>query len=64
MRLVNALVRANKDFDLLILPNRNHSSVFNDPYVVRRRWDYFVQHLLGIEPPRNYEIKRPLEEFH
>jgi dipeptidyl-peptidase-4 len=64
MRLVNALVRANKDFDLLILPNRNHSSVFNDPYVVRRRWDYFVQHLLGIEPPRNHEIKRPLEESH
>jgi dipeptidyl-peptidase 4 len=64
MRLVNALVRANKDFDLLILPNRNHGSVFNDPYVVRRRWDYFVQHLLGTEPPRNHEIKRPLEESH
>jgi hypothetical protein len=28
------------------------------PYFVRRRWDYFVRHLLGAEPPR-YEIKRP-----
>ena len=28
-------------------------------YVMRRRWDYFVQHLLGAEPPKQYEIKVP-----
>jgi dipeptidyl-peptidase 4 len=56
--LVEALVKANKDFDLLVLPNRDHVYDF-DPYVMRRRWDYFVRYLLGVEPPKNYEIKRP-----
>ncbi|HEX2082052.1 MAG TPA: DPP IV N-terminal domain-containing protein, partial [Xanthomonadaceae bacterium] len=37
--VVDALVKANKDFDLLILPNRNHASG-SDPYFIRRRWDY------------------------
>jgi dipeptidyl-peptidase 4 len=49
-RLMEALINANKDFDLLILPNRNHDFTL-DPYFVRRRWDYFVQHLLCEEPP-------------
>jgi dipeptidyl aminopeptidase/acylaminoacyl peptidase len=55
IQLVDALVRANKDFDLLILPNRNHG-FGTDPYFVRRRWDYFVRYLLGVEPPRGYRI--------
>lgn len=56
IQVVDALIRANKDFDLLILPNRNHS-LGRDPYFTRRKWDYFVRNLLGAEPPRNYEIK-------
>lgn len=56
MRLVDALIKANKDFDLLILPNRNHG-FGNDPYFVRRRWDFLVRHLLGATPPENYQIK-------
>ena len=55
--LVDALIAANKDFDLIIAPNRAHG--LNEPYIVRRRWDYFVRHLLGAEPPAGYEIKRP-----
>ena len=56
--LVNELIKANKDFDLLLLPNRDH--VYDlDPYAMRRRWDYFVRYLMGAEPPQNYEIKRP-----
>ena len=56
--VVDALIKANKDFDLLMLPNRGHG-FGNEPYMVRRRWDYFVKHLLGAEPPREYEMHAP-----
>jgi dipeptidyl aminopeptidase/acylaminoacyl peptidase len=56
--VVDALIKANKDFDLLMLPNRGHG-FGNEPYMVRRRWDYFVKHLLGAEPPQGYELKPP-----
>jgi dipeptidyl aminopeptidase/acylaminoacyl peptidase len=55
--VVNELIRANKDFDLILLPNRAHG-FGNEPYMVRRRWDYFVKNLLGAEPPKEYEIGR------
>jgi len=45
--VVNELIKANKDFDLLLLPNRSHG-FGNEPYMVRRRWDYFVRYLLGL----------------
>ena len=48
--LVDALVAADKDFDLIMMPNRGHG-FGNEPYMMRRRWDYFVRHLLGVEPP-------------
>ena len=51
-RLVDALIKADKDFDLLVLPNRNHGFTL-EPYFIRRRWDYFVRHLLGEEPRRD-----------
>jgi dipeptidyl aminopeptidase/acylaminoacyl peptidase len=54
--VVNALIKANKDFDLLLLPNRHHG-FGSEPYMVRRRWDYFVRYLLGAEPPKEYELK-------
>jgi dipeptidyl aminopeptidase/acylaminoacyl peptidase len=54
--LVNELIKANKDFDLLMLPNRGHG-FGNEPYMVRRRWDYFVKNLLGAEPPHEYQMK-------
>jgi dipeptidyl-peptidase 4 len=56
--VVNELIKANKDFDLLLLPNRNHG-FGNEPYMVRRRWDYFVRYLLGAEPPAGYELRTP-----
>ena len=56
--VVNELIKANKDFDLLLLPNRNHG-FGNEPYMVRRRWDYFVRNLSGGEPPSGYELKPP-----
>jgi dipeptidyl-peptidase-4 len=56
--LVDALIRANKDFDLLLLPNRRHG-FGSEPYMIRRRWDYFVRNLLGAEPPAGYELHPP-----
>ena len=55
--VVDALIEANKDFDLILFPNRGHG-FGNEPYMMRRRWDYFVTHLLGATPPREYQIRR------
>jgi len=60
--VVNELIKANKDFDLLLLPNRHHGFA-NEPYMVRRRWDYFVRYLLGAEPPKEYQLKPPSDPF-
>ena len=58
MRLVDALMKANKNFDMLLVPNMYHGeSGDHRLYLVRRRWDYFVQYLLGVTPPSNFEIK-------
>lgn len=54
--VVDALVKANKDFDLLIFPNARHGYGADSFYMMRRRWDYFVKHLLGAEPPKEYKI--------
>jgi dipeptidyl-peptidase 4 len=53
--LVDALIKENKDFDLLIMPNFPHFCD-GDPYFVRRRWDYFVRHLIESVPPEGYRI--------
>jgi dipeptidyl aminopeptidase/acylaminoacyl peptidase len=55
--LVQALIDANEDFDLIVFPEQRHG-FGNTPYMMRRRWDYFVRHLLGAEPPEGYEIGR------
>ncbi|TGE06583.1 S9 family peptidase [Hymenobacter fodinae] len=55
--VVEALTRANKSYDLVVFPNARHGFGAYGPYMMRRRWDYFVQHLAGAEPPQNYEMK-------
>ncbi|WP_406824337.1 DPP IV N-terminal domain-containing protein [Pedobacter sp. KACC 23697] len=57
--VVEALEKANKSFDLVIFPNSAHGYGSYSPYMMRRRWDYFVQHLLGAEPPKDYQMKGP-----
>ncbi|MGA7525367.1 MAG: DPP IV N-terminal domain-containing protein [Acidobacteriaceae bacterium] len=57
--VVDALVKANKDFDLLMLPNMHHGYGPEANYMTRRRWDYFVRWLLNTEPPHEYELKTP-----
>jgi dipeptidyl-peptidase 4 len=49
MQVVDALVKADKDFDMLVIPGTGHGSA-ETPYGSRRRADYFVRHLLGVEP--------------
>ncbi len=49
MQVVDALIKANKDFELLVLPGVNHTS--GGKYGERKRRDFFVQHLLGLKPP-------------
>ncbi len=57
MLVVEALEKANKSFDLVVFPNSAHGYGVYGPYMMRRRWDYFVKNLLGAEPPVNYELK-------
>ncbi|MFI5069526.1 MAG: DPP IV N-terminal domain-containing protein [Terriglobales bacterium] len=58
MRFADALMKANENFDMLFVPNMYHGESGDHAlYLVRRRWDYFVQYLLGVTPPNNFEIK-------
>ncbi len=56
--VVEALEKANKDYDLVIFPNSAHGYGPYSTYMMRRRWDYFVRNLLGAEPPKEYQFKR------
>jgi dipeptidyl-peptidase-4 len=53
IRVVDALIKANKPFDLMVFPDVGHSL---PPYGVKLVWDYFVKHLMGGVPPSDYEM--------
>ena len=55
--VAEALMKAGKDFDLLMVPNAHHGYGEQTPYIMRRRWDYFVANLAGGVPPREYKPK-------
>lgn len=55
--VVEALEKANKSFDLVLFPNSAHGYGAYGPYMMRRRWDYFVKNLLGAEPPYDYQLR-------
>ncbi|MDC0003466.1 S9 family peptidase [Porticoccaceae bacterium] len=57
-RLVEALHKANKDFDMLLLPNQAHGT---NSYMYRRAWDYLVEHLQGTKPPKEFKLKNAME---
>ena len=57
-RIVEALQIANKNFDMLLLPNLGHDL---SGYTIRRSWDYFVEHLLGVEPPLDFKLLTGME---
>jgi dipeptidyl aminopeptidase/acylaminoacyl peptidase len=55
--VVDALIKANKDFDLIIFPNARHGFGADSNYMMRRRWDYFVKNLLNLDPPKEFKIE-------
>ncbi len=54
IQVVDELIKANRSFDLIMAPNRAHG--LNEAYFIRRRWDYFVEHLGKATPPDNYRM--------
>lgn len=50
MQVVNALIRANKDFELVVVPGAGHT--MGDNFGEHKRYDFFVRHLMGVEPPK------------
>jgi dipeptidyl-peptidase-4 len=67
MQVVNALIKADKDFDLLVVPGAGHG-VVGTPYGHRREQDFLVQHLLGVQPrwsgPARSAAKRAASQQH
>lgn len=57
LSMVDALIAANKSFDLLIVPNADHMLLMENEYVQRRVWDYFIQNLAGEMPPEEFVLK-------
>lgn len=55
--VVDELIRHNKDFELIVMPNRGHG-YSSEPYHLRKSWDFFVRHLMGATPPDGYRIGR------
>jgi dipeptidyl aminopeptidase/acylaminoacyl peptidase len=54
LQVVDALIKADKDFDLVVIPGEDHGAGRSGPtasYGNRKRNDFFVRHLLGAEPP-------------
>jgi dipeptidyl aminopeptidase/acylaminoacyl peptidase len=60
LKVVDALIKAKKDFDLLVLPGVGHSS--GGEYGERRRRDFFVKHLMGVSPPDWNKIEKKEEK--
>jgi len=55
-KLAEALIKADKEFDLLILPSQRHGYTgVHRLYFLKKRWNYFVEHLLGAKPIWNFE---------
>jgi dipeptidyl aminopeptidase/acylaminoacyl peptidase len=56
MQLVNALVKANKDFELVVIPGARHT--MGEDFGEHKRYDFFVKNLLGVNPPKWDEINK------
>jgi len=53
LQLVDALVKAEKDFDFMMIPGAGHGVGDNLPYLIKKREDFFVRHLYGVVPRRD-----------
>ena len=57
MQVVNALIKANKDFELVVIPGAHHT--MGEDFGEHKRYDFFVRHLLGVTPPTWDKIELP-----
>jgi len=58
--VVQALIEAEKDFDLVVFPEARHG-FGNNRYFMKRRWDYFVEHLKGMQPPADFRFAENID---
>ena len=58
MLVVEALIKANKEFDMVLIPNVQHGYGAASDWMMRRRWDYFVKWLAGGTPPVWNELQK------
>lgn len=56
MLVVEALINANKDFDMILFPNQRHGYGNMTNYMTRKRWDYFITHLRNETPPKEFDL--------
>lgn len=54
-QVVNALIKANKDFELVVIPGAHHT--MGEEFGDHKRYDFFVKNLLGIDPPKWADVK-------
>jgi dipeptidyl-peptidase-4 len=54
--VADALIKANKNFDMIMVPNMHHGYAEDSQYIMRRRWDYFVKYLAGGVPPEDFKM--------
>ncbi|WP_115717602.1 S9 family peptidase [Gallaecimonas mangrovi] len=54
--VIEELIKANKPFDMIAIPNARHAYGYATPYITKRRWDYFVKYLQGATPA-DYQLK-------
>lgn len=54
IRMADALIKAGKDFDMLIMANKSHGLGSDNNYFTIKRWNYFIEHLMGAEPLQHY----------
>lgn len=57
LQVINELIKADKDFDVMVYPNRGHG-YFNEVFNLRLTWNYFIKHLMGVEPNPEFRIAR------
>ena len=58
LQVVDALIKANKTFDMLIIPNSGHTTLVNSPYALRRAWDYMSENLIHTPPPETFDLSK------
>lgn len=55
MQVVNALIKANKDFELVVIPGAHHT--MGEDFGEHKRYDFFIRHLMNVNPPKWNEVK-------